>query len=91
MTPGVIGVNGNNVFYSGVLIGTFGGGTGLSPLTVTFNANATQEAVQKLMRKVAFRSSSATPTMDSRKFSVTLTLESLTSTPQVISMQIHYA
>ncbi len=60
---------GNQVFYEGVLIGTFGGTTTLS---VSLNANASKPAVQRLLRSITFRSLSATPSLLSRTVSVTL-------------------
>jgi ELWxxDGT repeat protein len=52
---GQIGVSGSNVTFGGIIIGTFAGGVGLTPLTVTFNAAATVSRVQALMRKITFR------------------------------------
>ena len=66
---GQISVLSNQVFYEGVLIGTFGGTTTLS---VTLNANANKAAVQKLLRSITFRSLSATPSLLPRTVSVTL-------------------
>ena len=62
-------VDTNQIFYEGVLIGTFGGTT---TLTVTLNANASKAAVQKLLRSITFRSLSATPSLLPRTVSVTL-------------------
>ena len=64
-----ISVLNNQVFYEGVLIGTFGGTT---TLTVTLNDNASKAAVQKLLRSITFRSLSATPSLLSRTVSVRL-------------------
>jgi len=66
---GEISVLSNQVFYEGLLIGTFGGTTTLS---VTLNSNASTAAVQKLLRSITFRSLSATPSLLSRTVSVTL-------------------
>ena len=50
-----IGVGGGQVSYSGVVIGTFVGGTsGLDPLQITFNAGASKAAVQALVRNLTF-------------------------------------
>lgn len=51
---GQIGVSGTDVTYSGVVIGTFTGGTAGVPLVVTFDADASVEAVQALQRRVTF-------------------------------------
>lgn len=51
---GQIGVSGSDVTYAGVVIGTFTGGTGSTPLVVTFDADATVEAVQALQQNITF-------------------------------------
>ena len=51
---GLIGVSGNSITYGGVFIGTFSGGDGFTPLTVRFNLQATQPAVQALIRNIQF-------------------------------------
>ncbi|WFP52110.1 cadherin domain-containing protein [Methylomonas sp. EFPC3] len=59
---GQIGVSGTNVSYGGVVIGTYTGGTdGSTPLVVTFNANATVEAVQALARSITYQNVSDNP------------------------------
>lgn len=52
---GQIGVSGSNVTYGGTTIGTFTGGTGTTPLVVTFNASATLPAVQALQDAITFQ------------------------------------
>lgn len=69
---GQIGTGGNILFYEGVNIGTFSGGTGVSPLVITFNSNADQEAVQATLRNVTFRTAT-NATMTTRTIRVTLT------------------
>ena len=63
---GQIGVSGSNVTYGGIVIGTFTGGSGSTPLMVTFNANATIEAVQALARKITFSNVSDAPSEAAR-------------------------
>lgn len=70
---GQIGVNGSNVTYAGIVIGTFSGGVGATSLVVTFNANATPVIVQALMRNLTYRSVSLAPSTLIRTVSVTLT------------------
>jgi hypothetical protein len=53
---GQIGVSGSNVTYGGTVIGTFTGGTGSTPLVITFNAKATVAAAQALLQNIQFRS-----------------------------------
>ncbi|MFC7503971.1 beta strand repeat-containing protein [Nocardioides sp. GCM10030258] len=63
---GQIGVSGTNVTYGGTTIGTFSGGTGLTPLVTTFNANATQPAAQALLRAITYRNVAANPVTTDR-------------------------
>ena len=70
---GQIGVSGNELRYGNVLIGTFTGGVGTTPLAVTFNSNASRLAVQSLLRRIAYSSTSDDPNSTSRVLSFTLT------------------
>jgi Ca2+-binding RTX toxin-like protein len=58
---GQIGVSGNDISYGGVVIGTASGGVG-SDFTVSFNANATQAALDALIQRLAYANVSDTPT-----------------------------
>ncbi|MEY2873050.1 MAG: hypothetical protein RLZZ373_421, partial [Pseudomonadota bacterium] len=59
---GQIGVSGNTVLYSGTVIGTWTGGTdGSTPLTISFNAAATQSATQALLRNITYANVSDNP------------------------------
>jgi predicted outer membrane repeat protein len=58
---GQVGASGNEIRYGGVLIGTKTGGSGATPLVVTFNGSATAAAVQAVVRRVAFNSVSDNP------------------------------
>lgn len=60
--PGQIGVSGTTITYGGLAIGSWTGGKGTSPLTITFNASATIPAVQALLRSIAYASTAADPT-----------------------------
>ena len=51
---GQIGVSGNTVTFSGTSIGNFTGGTGTTPLVITFNASSSVAAVQALIRNITF-------------------------------------
>ncbi|WP_369160732.1 Ig-like domain-containing protein [Candidatus Thiodiazotropha sp. LNASS1] len=62
-----IGVSGSDVTYGGTVIGTFSGGTGLDPLTVNLNANATPTAITYLVRNITYENSNIdNPTSGSR-------------------------
>jgi hypothetical protein len=68
-----IGVSGNNVSYSGTVIGTFTGGSGTTPLVITFDNAATPDAAQALLRSVTFRNiNSSNPSLARRSVTVSL-------------------
>jgi hypothetical protein len=69
---GQIGVSGSSVSYSGTAIGSFTGGSGVTPLLVTFNSSATPAAAQALLRNVTFRNVNASPSLNTRTVSVVL-------------------
>ena len=70
---GQIGVAGSNITFGGVVIGTFVGGTNLSPLVITFDADATPAAVQALLRNITFATTALAPTTLQRTLLVRLT------------------
>jgi hypothetical protein len=70
---GQIGVTGANVSYGGTTIGSFSGGTGVTPLVVTFNGSATPPAAEALVRNVTFRNTNTVPSFSTRSVSMTLT------------------
>ncbi|MEW8524566.1 MAG: Ig-like domain-containing protein [Candidatus Thiodiazotropha endolucinida] len=71
---GEIGLSGGNVTYSGTLIGTVTGGTGIDPLTVTFNSNATSAAVTALVRNITYENSNLeNPTDGTRSVTIDIT------------------
>ena len=69
---GQIGVSGSTVSYGGTSIGTFAGGTGAAPLVVTFNAAATPDAAQALLRAVTYNNTSTSTAAGSRTVTVGL-------------------
>ncbi|RLS33683.1 MAG: hypothetical protein DWH80_00040 [Planctomycetota bacterium] len=69
----LVAVSGSNVTYRGTIVGTVSGGTGSSALVIVFNGNATQSAVQTVLRNVTFRSVSPTPATTTRTVQITLT------------------
>lgn len=64
--PGEIGVDVNNITYGGIAIGSFQGGDGTAPLTVTFNDKSTPEAAQALIRSILYKNISNSPIVGSR-------------------------
>lgn len=73
MGAGQIGLSGTNIMYGGTSIGTFSGGTGTTPMTVSFNAQATPEAVQALMRNMMFSTAGEAPSGAARSMNIMLT------------------
>ena len=70
---GQIGVSGANVSYGGVTIGTFTGGTGTTPLVITFNTSSNPAAAQALMRNITFENVSESPNELARNVRFVLT------------------
>ncbi|WP_374498923.1 DUF4347 domain-containing protein [Zoogloea sp.] len=88
---GQIGLSGTNVTYGGTTIGTYSGsfGTGSTPLTVTFNSNASVAAVQALVRNITYRNTSENPSTATRSISLTVSDGTgMTSTPAVVTMAV---
>jgi len=56
--PGEIEINGSNVTYGGTTFGSFSGGDGITPLSVTFNANSTPETAQALLHNISYQHTS---------------------------------
>ena len=68
-----IEVYGSSVSYNGIVIGTFTGGAGLTPLVVTLNINSSVAAVQALTRNITYRNTSEEPFELSRTVRFVLT------------------
>lgn len=58
---GSVQISGSNVSYDGTIIGTFAGGVGVTPLTVTFNENATGWTAGEVLRKLQYRNLADSP------------------------------
>ncbi|HET6154138.1 MAG TPA: Ig-like domain-containing protein, partial [Marmoricola sp.] len=63
---GQIGTSGSDVSFAGTTIGTFTGGSGTTPLVVTFNANATPAVAQALLRAITYADVSDNPSSTAR-------------------------
>lgn len=72
-SAGKIGLNGFDVTYGGVVIGRFNGGVGNSRLQIVFNANASTQAVQRLLQRIAYQTVTNTPSTLPRTVRVSLT------------------
>jgi hypothetical protein len=71
---GQIGINGNEVTYGGVVIGTWAGGTnGSEPLTVLFNANSDVTSIQALLRNITYENTSNNPSENQRSINFAIT------------------
>ncbi|MEO5329138.1 MAG: DUF4347 domain-containing protein [Magnetococcus sp. THC-1_WYH] len=70
---GEIGVAGAVISYQGVVIGTWGGGSGTDNLVVSFNANATPTAVSALLHTITYTNTdNHNPTASTRSISFTM-------------------
>ena len=70
---GQISFTGTKLFYGGIQMGTFTGGSGLTPLAVSFTtATATPAATQALLRAVTFRSLGELPSTLPRTLTISL-------------------
>ena len=77
----------DNLYFEGVLIGGISGGTG-STLDVTFNANATSNAIDALIQNLTYLDSSSNPTF-SRTLSLNVTDAGAGSTgPNPITVKV---
>jgi Cadherin-like domain/Bacterial cadherin-like domain/RTX calcium-binding nonapeptide repeat (4 copies) len=70
---GRIGVFGSNIYYNTALIGTFTSSGLGQPLVITFNANATPAAVERLVQRVLVSNNSDAPAGGPRTLTVTVT------------------
>ncbi|HEY6814075.1 MAG TPA: ELWxxDGT repeat protein, partial [Croceibacterium sp.] len=84
--PGQIGLSGSDITYGGLTIGSFTGGIGVD-LAVTFNANATAEAIEALIASLTYFNSSDAPTA-SRTLTVTVTDAASDQTSQNIDVTV---
>jgi hypothetical protein len=69
---GQIGISGANVTFGGVTIGTFTGGTGTTPLVISFNINSSPAAAQALARNLTYRNVSTNPSTVQRTVRIAL-------------------
>ena len=73
VAAGQINTTGSNVRSGTTVIGTFTGGTGTTPLVITFNANSTPEIAQNLLRNILYSNVSDAPGAADRTITITLT------------------
>jgi hypothetical protein len=69
---GQIGVSAGNVTYGGTTVAAFAGGNGTTPLVVTFNAAASADAAQAIVRSLMYSIVSSNPSLSARTVTVTL-------------------
>lgn len=69
---GQIGLDGKTISYQGAVIGTYRGGIGSEDLIVTLTTNASAEAVQALLRTIAYRNVAENLQSGSRTVEVSL-------------------
>jgi len=78
---GEINTAGNQVFVGTILLGTFTGGGGNTPLVVSLNNNATASRVQQLLWHITFSNGSDNPATAARTVQVTVGDGGQTSAP----------
>lgn len=61
-----ITTSGSQVLYSGIVVGSFTGGSGLTPLVINWNAAATPLRAQAVLRQLCYRDVSDNPLTNSR-------------------------
>ena len=72
--PGSIELSGGNVLHNGIIIGTWTGGTGGTPLVFSFNAASTPLGVTALLRNITYDNSNhGNPNTAQREIAYTLT------------------
>ena len=69
-----VSVAGSTLSYGGIVVGTSNsGGAGYAPLIVSFNSNATTEAVQAVLQSLGYSNTSACPADFVRTLQISLT------------------
>ncbi|MBU7582898.1 MAG: DUF4101 domain-containing protein [Nostoc sp. TH1S01] len=68
-----VNVNNKNITYKGNLIGTLEGGEGVNPLKIVFNTNANREAVNAVLRNIAYQYISENIEFGTRKLEFIIT------------------
>ncbi len=71
--PGLISVSKGSIRYGGTVIGTISGGSGRTPLVITFNNSATLPAIEAVLRSIVYRSTTQRPTVVAKNLSILLT------------------
>ena len=66
ISQGNVGVAGSNVTFGGIVVGRLSPGVGSAPLTVDFNASASKDAVQAVVRSVTFQNVGLDPAANDR-------------------------
>jgi IgA Peptidase M64 len=69
----IVTLNTNQILVSGVVVGTFSGGAGTTPLVISFNSAATVSRAQSVLRAVAFSNTSEAPPTTVRNVRVQIT------------------
>lgn len=89
---GQISVNNGRVLYGGVVVGTFSGGIGTTPLTITLKQQATLVVTQAILRSIAFRSVGDAVLSGSRTVQFTLSDgDGQTSSPVTMTIDVKAA
>ena len=69
---GQVSVSGSTIMVSGVSVGSFVGGTGVTPLTISFTAQGTPAVAQAILREIQFQHFGQFTAVETRTVSVTV-------------------
>ncbi|SFJ44081.1 beta strand repeat-containing protein [Planctomicrobium piriforme] len=61
VASGYVSLNGNQILWHGVVVGTFTGGQGTDPLVVSFNESGSLDAVIETMARISYSDSQQSP------------------------------
>src|SRR5262245_37509633 len=88
--PGVIGINGTNVTFGGVVIGVFAGGSDTNDLVIGLNASATPAAVQSLIQALNYlNTGDLAPTPSVRSVTITVADGDGGSATATVSLEVN--
>lgn len=82
-----VSLQGTNILVDGTLVGEWGGGLGRSPLTITWNAQATSHRVSTVLGRIGFIHRSDNPSLSIRKISL-IAIDSLGAASRAVQVNL---
>jgi hypothetical protein len=83
-----ITLSGSALIYNGTAIGSFDGGAGSTPLTVTFNNSATAAAVEAVLDNLAFYNSNSSASAYNRTIGISLSDSFGTTVTGTVTLEV---